>query len=282
MKTLITVVLILFMQSEYCNAQTFVVDQKIPSLRAPFGLIVPYAVTVQMETRSVTTGKQVLTGTAYKIPSLNFFSDDVIFADMPGSKSVPVTVSSLRVTLTTNLAAKWEQVSPWPFRVWLDKPYDLLPGQVVGCRYDMPAQTFLWAKSLLEMKMVWNTEETGNLRCAVGVKAASIDKMIVVTPTPTPVADKPVDPAPAPGTDTTTAPNKPGESSPPRPHLIAGDGAQWTLENGVIKRSGVVMPLPYEGITSIEIPSSGMMLAFNPTKGYSCWTGAGWVGATRC
>lgn len=268
--------------------QPYLVDQKIPSLRAPFGYIVPYSITVQMETRSATTGKQVVTGAAFKIPAMNFVSDSALLADLVGNKTtkVPILVSSISVTLTTAMAAQWEQKAPWGLRVWLDKPFELAAGKTVGCRYDMPAQGFDAMKSVAEtvsnmdLTIVWRKDITGNLRCAEGVKAASI-----TPPAPAPVVVTPVTTPPGtpPGTTPpTTTPSKPGDSAPPLTELIALDGAKWTYAAGKIFRNGVDVitgnPSGYPDFKRVYVSDIGKICADGSVHGYLCWNGTAWGG----
>lgn len=274
----------------------YLVDQKVPSLRAPFGYIVPYSIIIQMEKISSTTGKPVTTGTAFTLPSMDFVNDNVILVDLIGSKSLEETIPSLSVTLKTNKADFWEQKAPWGFRVFLDKPFTLPMKQVVGCRYDMPAQGFSLTKSLVEtivnmgFVIVWDKEVTGNLRCLPGVKAASI-----TPPGPAPVSTIPptnIPPAttPGPGTPpgtgitppaTTVVANKPGDSICPvgcnSTELILADGSKWTFSAPKIFRNNADVTLnAYPDVKRLSIFDNGKLCVDGSVHGYMCWNGTNW------
>lgn len=285
-----------------------VMDEPMDSIRQISGGIA-YTLSFQLETLSPTTGKPVVTGTATK-KVVNLLKDSVLFVDLAGKKTgLPATIYSVRFTFSmASPDGSWEEASPYVGRKKFNPPFVLGVGQSVGCRYDMPSfeisitslTTTAFELVTRIMNLVFSVpvkEATvtvspmkGNLKCIIG-KADSIPApvKIVLPPPAPPVAPPvttpvpPVTPAPAPGTDPTiTAPNKPGDATPPLPHLISSDGAQWGLDAGEIRRNGAIILPPYADIKWLEIPSMGLMLAFNATKGYACWNGVGWVGATRC
>lgn len=290
------------------HAQT-VIDEPMDSIRQISGGIT-YSLSFQLETLSPTTGNPVVTGTATK-KVVNLLKESVLFVDLAGNKTgLPKTISSVRFTYSMASAdGGWEEVTAYVGRKRFNPPFALAAGQFVGCRYDMPSfeisitslTTTAFELVTKVMNLVFGSPVKtatvtvspmkGNLKCAIGVKAESIPEPVKVVPPPPappappppPAADPPVVPAPAPGTDPTiTAPNKAGDASPPLPHLISSDGAQWGLDAGVIRRNGVVIAAPYVDIKWLEIPSTGLMLSFSGTHGYSCWIGIGWTSATRC
>lgn len=190
------------------NSSSQQIDDPIDSIRAPFSSEVTYTASVQLESISPTTGNAVLTGTATKI-AFDFINDSVLLIDLVGKKTTDTTVSGVRVTFTVfpKAASGWEQVSPWGLRKVFTNPLTLPVGKSLGCRYDMPAQKFTIASvaatsfSMLKdaIKVVFGVPVSGatitwitvrgNIKCAVGVKAADILPPVVVIPPPTPVPD---------------------------------------------------------------------------------------------
>ncbi len=260
-----------------CWAQT--IDQPLDSIRAPFSTAVTYGATIQLETISAATGKPVLTGTAVKIPSINLITDSVILADLLGNKTVAVTVSGIRATFTAtpSVTAGWEQVAPYGARVTFKTPIALPAAQSLGCRYDMPAQTFSIA-SLTSIS--WGAAGSGNLKCAVGIKAADL-------PAPGPVAVGVIPPPPAP-TPAPTAESLVGDCIGTLPvgydctRLIAPplvmSGANWTLVAGRPLKDGVdTNPASQTTVSLIRSTNSVRLVASNGV--YQCWTGTAWADA---
>jgi hypothetical protein len=60
-------------------------------------------------------------------------------------------------------------------------PFVLPPASFLGCRYDMPSQLVDWLSKLF-------TVRTGNLKCAINVKADQIPPHTAQPPPPPPVA----------------------------------------------------------------------------------------------
>jgi hypothetical protein len=173
---------------------TFAIDEPLDSIRSPFSSEVTYSGVIQLETINATTGRPVLTGTAARMPSINFITNSALLIDLQGNKTTGVTISGIRATFTAapSVTSGWEQVAPFGVRVKLKTPVALPTGQFLGCRYDMPVQKFtiesaaattwsvvsqamnvLFGGPVQQAKITWATVK-GNLRCSVGVKAADI------------------------------------------------------------------------------------------------------------
>lgn len=176
------------------TVDAFDVDEPLDSMRAPYSSAVAYSAVLQMEMLSATTGKPVVTGTALKLPAINFISDSVLLFNLVGSKTVAATISGVRGTFTAVPGADsgWEQVAPWGVRKTFKTPRLLPAGQFLGCRYDMPAQkisiasvavtswnalanvvSVLFGGPVQQAQITWSVVK-GNLRCKVGMKAADI------------------------------------------------------------------------------------------------------------
>lgn len=246
------------------TSQNFAVDMPFCSLRAPFCWPATYGIKAQMEFAStVTPGTQVLIGTAVKKPPVDFVTTSVMFFDFTGSKTVAaVDINAIRFTFTIPDTPEHRRVADLSRSINLTSPVRLLAGQSMGCRYDMPAQSFSIGV-LNAMLIVWNKEKTGNIRCAVGMKAADIP-----APLP-PVAIAP--PAPP-----ALATSKPGNAVPPLTELVALDGSKWTFSASKIFRNGVDMAPPYTDLARIYIANDNRVCTDGSVYGYLCWTGSAW------
>lgn len=194
MRTSLALFALLAAQAHAQTVPPFAVDMPFCSLRAPFCWSRAYATTLQMETKNITTGKQTLTGTVVKLPATDYYFIPFILADFVGVKTLPVGVNTIeinaiRVTFIMPDTPEHERVSDVSRRVWLRdaagalKPAVMGKGQTLGCRYDIPVQEFRFT-NLNIMDVEWSKEKTGNVRCAVGVKAAAVPAPVPPAPTP--------------------------------------------------------------------------------------------------
>jgi len=150
-----------------------VVDIQTDSARAPFSTTASYLGSFQFESINPTTGKPGLVGTPTKM-QVDFLKSSSILADIPGNKTSALTVSSLRATFVVTGLIGWEPVGPFSLRASFT-PFAIAPGQKVGCRYDMPAQTF----NVLTLS--FGPAGSGRLRCQPGVLAADIPAPVVAS-----------------------------------------------------------------------------------------------------
>jgi hypothetical protein len=241
------------------------IDQPIDSIRAPFMVQVTYSATIQMETINASTGSIVLTGTAAKLLGIDIIKSSVLLADMPGNKTVATTVVGLRASFAAvpAVTSGWAQVAPFGIRVTFKTPLSVPAGSNVGCRYDMPAQTFD------PVKLVWSAVAAGNIKCAVGVKAADL-------PAPGPVVVGTIPPPPPPPTGDSVL----GDCSPPLSQLTLL-GSVWTISGGVVSKDKIpATSNAYSDLASICVSGSPLNIrAISPTHGYECWGTTGWVSA---
>jgi hypothetical protein len=261
------------------------------SLRAPLCWPANYGATLQMETKNA-LGKQSVTGTAVKMPTINYLTAPVILVNLTSSKTVDTEVNAIRITFTLPATPEHEQVSPWPDRVWLrdatgPKPVSLLKGQTLGCRYDMPVQGFNLTESLKQMNIVWNTEKTGNIRCAVGVKAADIPAPFTLTATPPATPPAPLVPppvVPGPGTQPGTTPTLSADGtlvSAPLGSVVTAEGT-WTF--GPTTSNG--SPLMLNGQNTgggfgdkLLVKNGGKLYTFSRAGDWWAWSN-GWTKMT--
>jgi len=224
-----------------CLAFGQTIDEPVESIRHFSGAIT-YTALAQLETISATTGKPVLTGTAAKLGPFSFITDSVVFADLLGNKTTATIISGFRATFTMvpSVTAGWEQVAPFAVRKTFKTPITLAAGQFIGCRYDMPLIG------------------AGNIKCMVGVKAATITAF---TPPPPP---PPTGASPA------------GASIPPLAQLTDNSGAVWTLVNTIVSRNGIDLKacdIGYCDVNSLIVSQTGTIRIVSPTHGYICWNG---------
>lgn len=263
------------------------------SIRAPFSSEVIYSGVIQLEVISATTGKPALTGTALKIPTVNFLTDEVLLFDLVGNKTVATTISGIRAIFTAipTPNSGWEQVAPWGIRKVLKTPQLLPAGKFIGCRYDMPAQKFiieslatttwttlqrvvsvLFGDPVKQAKIITNIAK-GNLKCVIGVKAIDILPTVVIIPPP-PVVTPPVPPDP-----TGLSPDGSVLTAVSGKLLITkegtwtfgtsvGAGGNYILLNGAQAASGEA--------TELNVLNGGNLYAFNSFGNWFQWVGTSW------
>lgn len=277
----------LFLFSGALLAQT--VDQSMPSLRSglPPGTVT--TVTVQMEGRNTLTGARILIGTK-KTMVVDLVNDAVMLVDLVGPKTsatptIPIVVTGLRKTTVIAGIPKVD-IDPIVDHPKLDSPIIMPLGTFLGCRYDMPSPNFDTNQVVANaMQFMANhvaftltlIPAPGNLRCTVGVKAASIPAPVIQGPGPVvtgPVTPAPVVPAPAPG----VSPASPaGSTAPPLASLTDKDGAVWTISGNAIFKNNVNLIPPYNDVKSLSIGISGIVRLEGSVNGYACLANGIWV-----
>jgi hypothetical protein len=169
----------------------YVVDAPAASLRAPLSETQGTTVTIKVQLEALNSGgAPALAGSAVTVAP-NLAADSVILVDLPGNKTTAVSVVSARATIMITGTVGWQQVTAttrFPFPA----PVAVQAGKKLGCRYDMPGQT--WTFDLKTLTASWAPAGQGRFRCAQpGVLASTIPDLIApVTPPPAPA------PAPVP------------------------------------------------------------------------------------
>lgn len=258
------------------------IDQKMDSWRAPYSTSATYALTVQMEGKNPTTGNFVVIGQQTKVGALNLLTDSVLFVDLVGPKTAtvkPVVVSVRAILSIVTPGTGWTP-EPVVVHAIAEKPFEMPLGQTLGCRYDMPSQTIDMLKTALTLtqtppKISWGANAPGNLRCKIGMKAASIPGVIVAPPPPPPPTTVTVSQF-----NDCVAPVANVVCTDPLPQLIAADGAKWTIQNGRPFRNELdATRNGYTGITVLYVSAGGAIREVNPDHGYLCFIADQWAGS---